>query len=162
MCGTYPADKYCGSWPRQPMPARLAFSIGFPPQTPPGWPGPTQEYRMGILVPFIRVLPYSAGTGSLVSSPVLCMVGTGIGTLCEKMRRQKQNFFSKAFRHAIKLDELYCVTKSFRNWSFYLFAHFLSERPPFCFAQAYRTAVLLSWSSAQCLIINYKNVNWRH
>ena len=69
MCGTYSADKYCGSWPRQPIPARPAFSIGFPPQTPPGWPGPTREYRMGILVPFSRVLPYSAGTRSPVSSP---------------------------------------------------------------------------------------------
>ena len=139
MCGTYPADKYCGSWPRQPIPARPAFSIGFPPQTPPGWPGPTQEYRMGILVSFSRVLPYSAGTGSLVSSPVLCMVGTGRGTFCAKMRRQKQNFFSKAFRYGIKLDELYPVTKSFQGWSFYLFAYFRAQRPPFCFAQAYRT-----------------------
>ena len=84
---------------------------------------------MGILVPFSRVLPYSAGTGSLVSSPVLCMVGTGRGTLCEKMRRQKQNFFSKAFRHGIKLDELYSVTKSFQGWSIYAFAYFLAERP---------------------------------
>ena len=73
---------------------------------------------MGILVPFNRVLPYNAGTGSLVSSQVLCMVGTGRGTLCEKIRRQKRNFFSKAFRHPIKLDELYWVTKSFQNWSF--------------------------------------------
>ena len=29
---------------------------------------------MAILVPFSRVLPYSAGTGSPVSSPVLCIV----------------------------------------------------------------------------------------
>ena len=40
MCGTYSADKYCGSWPRQPMPPRPTFSIGFPmgfpQQTPPG------------------------------------------------------------------------------------------------------------------------------
>ena len=129
MCGTYSADKYCGSWPRQPIPARPAFSIGFPPQTPPGWPGPTQEYRMGILVPFSRVLPYSAGTGSPVSSPVLCMVGTGRGTLRRFVLPQKQNFFSKTFRYAIKLDELYVVTKSFQNWSFYLFAYFLSQRP---------------------------------
>ena len=94
------------------MPARLAFSIGFPPQTPPGWPGPTQEYRMGILVPFSRVLPYSAGTGSLVSSPVLCMVGTGIGTLQRFVLPQKQNFFQKLFDYAIKLDELYGVPDS--------------------------------------------------
>ena len=106
MCGTYPADKYCGSWPRQPIPARPAFSIGFPPQTPPGWPGPTQEYRMGILVPFSRVLLYSAGTGSPVSSPVLCMVGTGRGTLRRFVLPEKRNFFSKAFRYSIKLDEL--------------------------------------------------------
>ena len=62
---------------------------------PPGWPGPTQEYRMGILVPFSRVLPYSAGTGSPVSSPVLCMVVQVWGRLCEKVLLvpQKQNFF---------------------------------------------------------------------
>ena len=137
MCGTYPADKYCGSWPRQPMPARLAFSIGFPPQTPPGWPGPTQEYRMGILVPFSRVLPYSAGTGSPVSSPVLCMVGTGIGTLPRFVLPQKRNFFSKTFRYDIKLDELYVVAKSFQGLSFYFYAHKSLQRPPFCFAQAY-------------------------
>ena len=70
---------------------------------------------MGILVPFSRVLPYSAGTGSPVSSPVLCMVGTGIGTLRRFVLPQKQNFFSKTFRYAIKLDELYGVAKSFQN-----------------------------------------------
>ena len=70
-CGTYPADKYCGNWPRQPLSARPTFSIGFPPHTPLGWPGPTKEYQMGILAPFIRFLPYSAGTGSPVSSQVL-------------------------------------------------------------------------------------------
>ena len=51
---------------------QTAFSIGFPHQTPPGWPGPTQEYRMVILVTFIRFLRYSAGTWSQVSSPVRC------------------------------------------------------------------------------------------
>ena len=69
---------------------------------------------MGILVPFSRVLPYSAGTGSLVSSPVLCMVGTGRGTLPRFVLPQKQNFFSKTFRYGIKLDELYTVAKSSR------------------------------------------------
>ena len=83
---------------------------------------------MGVLAPF-RVLLYSAGTGSLVSSPVLCMVGTGRVTFCAKMRRQKQNFFSKAFRYGIKLDEFYYVRKSFQGWSFYVFAYFPSERP---------------------------------
>ena len=97
MCGTYPADKYCGSWPRQPMPARPAFSIGFPPQTPPGWPGPTQEYRMGILVPFSRVLPYSAGTGSPVSSPVLCMVVQVGGRSARKCDVKNKTFFQKLF-----------------------------------------------------------------
>ena len=33
------------------------------------------------------------------------------------MLPQKQNFFSKTLRYAIKLDELYCVAKSFQNWS---------------------------------------------
>ena len=68
--------------------------------------------------PFIRVLQYSAGTGSLVSSPVLCMVGTGIGTLRRFVLPQKQNFFSKTLRYDIKLDELYVVAKSFQDWSF--------------------------------------------
>ena len=104
-----PSRKYRGSWPQQPIPARPAFSIGFPPQTPPGWPGPTQEYWMGILVPFTRVLPYSAGTGSPVSSPVLCMVGTGMGTLCAKVRRQKHFFFSKSL---VKTGEVLHVTCS--------------------------------------------------
>ena len=64
-----------------------------------------------------------------------------------KMLAQKQNVFSKAFCHTIKLDELYWVTKSYQNWSFYFFAHFVRQRPPICFAQActqlYSTAVLL-------------------
>ena len=94
---------------------------------------------MGILVPFSRVLPYSAGTGAPVSSPVLCMVGTGRGTLRRFVLPQKQNFFSKTFRYAIKLDELYGVAKSFQGLSFYFYAHKSSQRPPFCFAQAYRT-----------------------
>ena len=44
--------------------------------------------------------------------------GTGVGTLCEKIRRQKQNFFSKALRSAIKLDELYtavALRRAFRT-----------------------------------------------
>ena len=108
MCGTYSSDKYCGSWPRESMPARPAFSTGFPPQPPPGWPGPTQEYRMAILVPFIRVLPYSTGTGLLVSSPVLCIAGTGIGRLPLVLMSVNQNIFLKALRSAINLVELYC------------------------------------------------------
>ena len=54
---------------------------------------------------------------------------------------QKQNFFSKTFRYAIKLDELYCVTKSFQGLSFYFYAHKSSQRPPFCFAQVYRNFI---------------------
>ena len=81
----------------QPMPARPAFSIGFPPQTPPGWPGPTHEYRMGVLVPFIRFFPYSAGTGSPVSSPVLCMVVQVGGRCARKYDVKNKTFFLKLF-----------------------------------------------------------------
>ena len=84
---------------------------------------------MGILVPFSRVLPYSAGTGSPVSSPVLWMVGTGMGTLPRFVLPQKQNFFQKLFDYAIKLDELYGVTKSFQGLSFYFYAHKSLQRP---------------------------------
>ena len=84
---------------------------------------------MGILVPFSRVLPYSAGTGSLVSSPVLCMVGTGRGTLPRFVLPQIQNFFSKTFRYAIKLDELYGVVEKLLSWSFYFYAHKSGQRP---------------------------------
>ena len=59
---------------------------------------------MGILVPFIWVLPHSAGTGSPVSSPVLCMVGTctEMYRKCtEKMYRKcdvkNKTFFQKLF-----------------------------------------------------------------
>ena len=59
----------------------------------------------------------------------------------------KTKLFSKAFRQLIKLDELYKdpkVTKSFQNWSFYIFAHFLAHIvPPFCFAQAYRNSIIV-------------------
>ena len=72
---------------------------------------------MAVLVPVTRVLPHGAGTGSPVSSPVLCMVGTGIGTLPRFVLSQKQYFFSKTLRYAIMLGELYCVAKSFQNWS---------------------------------------------
>ena len=98
---------------------------------------------MGILVPFSRVLPYSAGTGSSVSSPVLCMVGTGIGTLRRFVLPQKQNFFPKTFRYDIKLDELYAVVEKLLSWSFYFYEHKSGQRPQLCFAQAYRTVLLL-------------------
>ena len=53
---------------------------------------------MGILVPFIRVLPYSAGTGSPVSSPVLllCMV-VQVGGRCVRKYDLKKTFFQKLF-----------------------------------------------------------------
>ena len=88
MCGTYSAGKYCGSCPRQPMPARLAFSIGFPPQTAPAWPGPTKKYRMGILVPLSRVYYIVPVQGRWEAH--------------QNFISSKQNFFSKAFRHAIR------------------------------------------------------------
>ena len=50
----------------------------------------------------------------------------------------QKNIFPKTFRCGIKLDELYGVAKSFQGWSFYFYAHKLPQRPPVCFAQAYR------------------------
>ena len=62
---------------------------------------------MGILVPFIRVLRYSVGRGSPVSSPVLCLVGNGRGALQRFVLSVNQNMFQKTLRYTIKLDELY-------------------------------------------------------
>ena len=58
--------------------------------------------------------------------------------------------FSKAFRHTIKLDELYSVTKKFQKWSFYCFAHFISQHPQFCFAQAYYYVLIVTYASKSC------------
>ena len=58
--------------------------------------GPIQEYRMGIMVPFSRVLPYSADTGSPVSSPVLCMV-VEVGGRCPRKCDLKNKYFFKSF-----------------------------------------------------------------
>ena len=46
-------------------------------------------------------------------------------------------FFLSNFKslRAIKPDALHCVTKSFQNRSFF------RQRPPFCFAQAYRRVI---------------------
>ena len=85
---------------------------------------------MGILVPFSCF------------SQVLSMAGRCRGTLLRVVQPQKQNF-SKALRSAIELDELYCATKSFQNWSICFYAHNLRQRPPFCFAQAYRTSTYI-------------------
>ena len=38
------------------------------------------------------------------------------------------------------------MTKSFQNWFFYIFAHFLAPRPSFYFAQVYR-----EWVGDSCI-----------
>ena len=102
---------------------------------------------MGILVQFSMVLLYSAGTGSLVSSPVLCMA-VQLGGRCNDLCCLKNKTVFLKLCHTIKLDELYgelvpgtAVLKSFQGWSFYFYAHKLLQRPPFCFAQAYSCTV---------------------
>ena len=55
----------------------------------------------------------------------------------------KTKLFSKTLRYVINIDELYGVAKSFQSWSFYFYAHKSSQRPPVCFAQAYRRYLLI-------------------
>ena len=115
---------------------------------------------MGILVPFTKGLPYNAGTGSPVISPVLCMVGTGMGTLRRFVLPQKQNFFPKTFRYDIKLDELYAVVEKLLSWSFYFYAHKPSQRPPFCFAQAYRRGSVMAMGGIHASVSSYTRFFW--
>ena len=58
---------------------------------------------MGILVPFSRVLPYSAGTGSPVSSPVLCMVGQVWGRFRDLCCLKNKTFFQKLFAIRVRV-----------------------------------------------------------
>ena len=70
-------------------------------------PRPTQEYRMGILVPFIRVLLYIAGTGSPVSSPVLCMVvqvGGRCRRKCDVENNKRTSSESSSSRHKARCN----------------------------------------------------------